>query len=375
MEWTFNIPTKFTQYTIEELKQRIDDILTDKESILIASKRLTKTINLQKTIDKHPKTTHINDSLTSLNTDLLCKTLQTIKKRPEQIIAIGGGTTIDLAKTISALYTYTDQGMITKEDLVENITQKKYLNNTTPIPIIASSTTAGTGSDCTKWATVWDYDNTKKYSVDADYLYPKESWLVSQLTHTLPVNLTISTALDALSHASEAYWSKSTNPVVQVLARDAITLIVENLPQVLKEEENMKYRDKVYMGAFFAGLAFTNTRTTACHSISYPLTLLYNIPHGYAVALTLTEVMKRNQKHIPDYEKFLQAWKAETIEDIEQWIQNITQDTQPLRLRAFNIKKEDIKDIVKLTFTGGRMDNNPIIFTEEEVQEILENVY
>ena len=137
----------------------------------------------------------------------------------------------------------------------------------------------------------------------------------------------------------------------------------------------MEYREKVYQGAFFAGLAFSNTRTTACHSISYPLTLLYGIPHGLAVSLTLSEVLSRNKEHIQDFDLFLDAWNAKSTEDISSWINEVSKDIQILKLSEFGIKKEEIDDIIKLTFTGGRMDNNPIVFTEEEVKQILEDVY
>ena len=376
MDWVYNVPIKFYEYDITDLKDKLAEYLSNDNVVLIASKRLIKDNDLNDIIENANDTlTLFDESMKSLDTHLISNYFKQIKQKPELIIAIGGGTSIDFAKAISALYEYTDKGNITVDNLVEIITSKKYLENTNHIPIIASSTTAGTGSDCTKWATIWDYDNTKKYSIDADYLYPTQSWLIPELTLTLPESLTLSTALDALSHACESYWSVSTNKIVQVLARDAIGLIVEYLPKVLNDRTNLEYRKKVYMGAFFAGLAFSNTRTTACHSISYPLTLLYGIPHGYAVALTLVEVLKRNKEYIDDYDLFLDAWNANSVEYIDKWIKNVSKSIQTLKLSAFDVKEDEIEDIIKLTFTGGRMDNNPIVFNEDEVREILSNVY
>ncbi len=376
MDWVFNVPIKFYEYTVDEMKLRLNELTSEENVVLITSKRLIQANDLEPIIDKFGKNfTLFDESLTSLDTHLISNYFKQIREKPNMIIAIGGGTTIDFAKAISSLYEYTDNGEITIGEVVDIITSKKYLENTNPIPIIASSTTAGTGSDCTKWATVWDYDNTKKYSIDADYLYPTESWLIPELTITLPKKLTLSTALDALSHACEAYWSVSTNKIVQTLSRDAISLIVEYLPLVLEDMTNEEYRRKVYMGAFFAGLAFSNTRTTACHSISYPLTLLFGIPHGLAVSLTLGEVLKRNKEYIEDYDLFLDAWKATTADDITNWIDDVSKDIQVLKLSEFDVKREDIENIIDLTFTGGRMDNNPIVFNEKEIKEILETVY
>lgn len=376
MDWVFNVPIKFYEYDVNELKVRLNDVLCQQNVVFIASKRLIQTNNLDEILDEHADNIVLFDeSLKSLDTHLICDYFKRITQKPELIVAIGGGTSIDFAKTISALYDYSNDGEITVDEVIDLITSKKYLENTNYVPIIASSTTAGTGSDCTKWATVWDYDNTKKYSIDADYLYPKESWLIPELTLTLPKKLTLSTALDALAHACEAYWSVSTNAIVQVLARDAISLIVEYLPLVLNDMSNLTYRQKVYQGAFFAGLAFSNTRTTACHSISYPLTLLYGIPHGLAVSLTLGEVLKENKDYIQDFDLFLNSWNAESIEDIIKWIDEVSGDIQLLKLSEFGVKEEEIDDIIKLTFTGGRMDNNPIVFDEDQVKNILKRVY
>lgn len=376
MDWVFNVPIKFYEYTIDEMKLRLNELPIKENVIFIASKRLINDNNLGDVLANFGKNFVLFDeSLTSLDTHLISDYFQQIPQKPNLIIAIGGGTTIDFAKAISALYEYSDEGKISVDEVVDLITSKKYLENTNSIPIIASSTTAGTGSDCTKWATIWDYDNTKKYSIDADYLYPVESWLIPELTLTLPQRLTLSTGLDALAHACESYWSVSTNKIVQILARDAISLIVNYLPLVLKDNNNLEYRKKVYQGAFFAGLAFSNTRTTACHSISYPLTLLYGIPHGFAVSLTLTEVLKRNKDYIQDFDLFLDSWNAESIDDITKWIESISEDIQILKLSEFDVKKEEIEDIIKLTFTGGRMDNNPIVFDEKEVKDILETVF
>lgn len=376
MDWSFNVPIKFYEYNVDGLKNRLNELSVKENVVFIASKRLINNLGIDEILNQFKGNFLLFDeSLTSLDTHLICRTFKEITFKPELIIAIGGGTSIDFAKAISSLYDYSQEGEISVEEVVDLITSKRYLENNNHIPIIASSTTAGTGSDCTKWATIWDFDNTKKYSIDADYLYPVESWLIPELTLTLPKKLTLSTGLDALSHACEAYWSVSTNKIVQVLARDAISLIVNYLPLVLDDMSNLEYRKKVYRGAFFAGLAFSNTRTTACHSISYPLTLLYGIEHGLAVSLTLGEVLKRNKEYIQDYDLFLDAWNANGVDDITSWIDDVSKDIQVLRLSEFNIKKEEIDDIIKLTFTGGRMDNNPIVFNEEEVKEILESVY
>lgn len=246
---SFNVPIKFYEYNVDGLKNRLNELSVKENVVFIASKRLINNLGIDEILNQFKGNFLLFDeSLTSLDTHLICRTFKEITFKPELIIAIGGGTSIDFAKAISSLYDYSQEGEISVEEVVDLITSKRYLENNNHIPIIASSTTAGTGSDCTKWATIWDFDNTKKYSIDADYLYPVESWLIPELTLTLPKKLTLSTGLDALSHACEAYWSVSTNKIVQVLARDAISLIVNYLPLVLDDMSNLEYRKKRFIG-------------------------------------------------------------------------------------------------------------------------------
>ena len=358
MDWVYNVPIKFMEYDLEEFKNRLNHF---ENALLIASKRVISTFDIDTT-----NFDVIDESLKNPDVNLLENVLGGLKK-PDLIIAIGGGSSIDLAKAISALYEYKD------DDILELLKNKTYLDNDNFIPIIAVPTTAGTGSECTKWATIWDFDNFKKYSVDVDYLYPKESWLIAEMTSTMDRNMTLATGLDALSHAMESYWSNPSNKYTRVLARDSIRIIRKYLPLVLNDLDNLEYRKQMLMGSFFAGLAFSNTRTTASHSISYPLTMKYEINHGFAVAITLFEVMKRNWEFIKEKELFLDAWDAESIDDIFEWFGEISEGK--INLRSFGVEKENIPEIVKLATTGGRMDNNPIVFDEKEIEDILESIY
>ena len=358
MDWVYNVPIKFYEFDLNQFKNKLNSF--DENILLIASKRVINTFDLD--VNNFQV---LDESISNPDIHLLEKVLRSISK-PDLIIAIGGGSSIDLAKAISALYDYKNENVM---DLIKN---KIYLNNNNFIPVIAVPTTAGTGSECTKWATIWDFENCKKYSIDADFLYPSESWLIPELTITMDESMTLSTGLDALAHAMESYWSIPSNSYTRVLARNSISIIKKFLPLVLKDLDNLKYRKQMLMGSFFAGLAFSNTRTTACHSISYPLTMLFGINHGFAVALTLFEILKRNWDLIKEKDLFLDAWEADNLDDIQIWFDNVTQDT--LHLSNFGVKKENLPIIVKESTTGGRMDNNPIIFNEIEIENILFNV-
>ena len=359
MDWVYNVPIKFYEYNLDEMKRRLKEF--DGNVLFIASKRVINTFELD--VGNFQV---LDESIANPDVHLVETVLGKITK-PDLIIAIGGGSSIDLAKAVSSLYEYKDTDVL---DLLKN---KDYLNNNNSIPFIAVPTTAGTGSECTKWATIWDFDNMKKYSIDADYLYPTEAWLVSELTSTMDEKITLATGLDALAHAMESYWSVPSNKFTRVLARDSIRIIRKYLPLVLDDLDNLEYRQEMLMGSFFAGLAFSNTRTTACHSISYPLTMIFGIPHGFAAAITLFEVLSRNWNYVPEKDLFLDAWDANDLNDVKKWLDDTSSGR--LKLSEFGVEKEDIPNIVELATTGGRMDNNPIIFNESEIKDILDNVY
>lgn len=293
-------------------------------------------------------------------------------KNIDLIIAVGGGSAIDLAKGISTFYDSINNNHSVKT-ITESLKEKNYKNKNNFIDIIAIPTTAGTGSEITGWATVWDVSKKEKYSIDHVRLRPKRAIIVPELTLTLSRDLTLSTGLDALTHAVEAYWSKHTSPLVQDIAYRSIQLIVNNLRKVLDEPENLYGRECMCRASVLAAIAFSHTRTTACHSISYPLTMLYNVPHGYAVAMTLNEVAKRNKGKFPNDTELYEIFMP--YGGIQTWLDNICKDIINLRLSGFGISKQDIEKIINNAFTAGRIDNNPAILTAEDVREILLNVF
>lgn len=297
----------------------------------------------------------------------------------DAIVVLGGGSAIDLAKGISAFHNLN----YNINEITKSIKNKSYRNKIDFVDIIAIPSTAGTGSEITQWATIWDKDRNEKFSIDSPELKPKLAMIVPELTLTLPIDLTLSTGLDAMSHAMEAYWSKYTTPLVQDLAYRAIELIVKNLKKVVIEPQNLIVRENLCRASLLAGLAFSQTRTTACHSISYPLTMLYDIPHGFAVAITLEAVAKINRGNFPnDNELFKLFTMGENGKDtdiesnigIMKWIDDTCEGIANLKLSYFGITKENIPDIIDRTFTTGRMDNNPVNLNREDVKKILQSV-
>lgn len=284
----------------------------------------------------------------------------------DTIVAVGGGSAMDLAKGISAfLY---DANLNSIECITESIEKKTYVHNSFA-DIIAVPTTAGTGSEVTQWATIWDKDRKIKYSIDSARLQPKLAIIVPEFTISVSPFLTLSTGLDAMCQAIEAYWSKHTTPLVQELAYRSIELSIENLRDAVENPSNLDVRERLCRASVLAGLAFAKTRTTACHSISYPLTLLHNIPHGIASSITLDAVSKMNKGHFPNDQKLFDLFA--NYGGIGPWIDRICAGVINMRISEFGLTENDLSKIVDNAFTAGRMDNNPVELRSSDVYDIL----
>lgn len=225
----------------------------------------------------------IDDIAPNPDYDLLAPQVQRIAQsieKPEVWVALGGGSVIDSCKVFAAA----------NGDFAA-VAQKLETGSTEPVgpacPIIAVPTTAGTGSEVTRWATVWKQETGKKYSLAQANLYPETAVVDPQLMMGKPQDLTISTGLDALSHALESLWNINANPVSANHAVFAATEILDTLPRLKDDLGNAALRERMARAALFAGLAFSNTKTAIAHSLSYPITLNHQVPHGIACSFSL----------------------------------------------------------------------------------------
>lgn len=290
-----------------------------------------------------------------------------IDLKPDFIIAIGGGSSIDLAKGISAIYSYSKDFDFSVETISAIILDKLYIGNSSFIDIVAVPTTAGTGSEVTQWGTIWDYKNKDKMSIDCEGLKPKTAIIISEFIYTLPNKILLSTSLDALSHAMESFWAKASNDLIKDIALRAIELIADNLQLALVGE--IQAKDCLVRASVIAGLSFSQTRTTACHAISYPLTAIYGIEHGIAVAMTLNAVLNINRIEVARI-KEMDAIFAQ-YDGFNNWLVSITKNITSLRLSHYGIKETDIMNLTKRCSNKARMENNPVILNENNIYKIL----
>lgn len=216
--------------------------------------------------------------------------------RAEVVVALGGGSVIDTAKGFVALNALNGDSA----RLTAHLRGESHLPDDLPaVAIIAVPTTSGSGSEVTRWGTIWGEDGSK-YSVAAPALYPTHAVLDADLCLSMPRDVTLATGLDALSHAMEAVWNRRHTDVTDMLAEQAIRIIRETLPLVLSNLDDRALRQRMQSAALLAGLAMGTTQTAIAHSISYPITAKFAVPHGIACSFSLAEVARYNTESEPD---------------------------------------------------------------------------
>ena len=206
----------------------------------------------------------------------------------ETIIAIGGGSVIDTGKVLALALSELLYG----QPLTQFINNGSDYDWGTSIPLHVLPTTAGTGSEVTPYATIWDHDLKKKMSLSGPAIYPSFAYVDPELTDDLPREVTLSTGLDAINQAAESIWNKNMTPVTEILAQHALLIGTGALPKLMDEPLNKTARDKMAQASLLAGLAISQTRTSICHSISYPITARFGVRHGIACAFTMPSIMK-----------------------------------------------------------------------------------
>ena len=280
-----------------------------------------------------------------------CERLNSKVTNIEIIVALGGGSVIDTAKVLSA----STLGFSKVLDFVTN--EKKELNLPS-IPIIAVPTTAGTGSEVTCWATIWDKTEQKKYSLADPDLYPKYAIIDPSLMVNKPVDLTMATGLDALSHALESIWNCNANPVSARYAIFAAKTIIRDLPELLSMPKNLALRENLAEAALMSGLAFSNTKTAIAHNLSYPITLKYGVTHGIACSFTLPTILRSVAK-IGGFrgEALQEIFGTNLLKGADMLTSTLSAMQVKMRFRDYGANQEETTNIIDAAFLGQRGKN------------------
>jgi alcohol dehydrogenase class IV len=293
------------------------------------------------------------------------------KNKIDLVIGVGGGSSMDVAKLIAVLLG-SDQDLKTMYG-IGNVKGSR-------LPLIQIPTTAGTGSEVTPISIVTT-GATTKMGVVAPQLYADLAILDAALTVGLPSKVTAATGIDAMVHAIEAYTTKlKKNPLSDMLARQALSLLAKNLVLACEDGKNLPARQAMLLGAMLAGQSFSNAPCAAVHALAYPIGGIFHVPHGLSNSLVLPHVLRFNAPHAaplyaelaeivnPGIQGSVEAKSQSLIDHMEKLAQRVGIETQ---LRQVGIAAKDLDRLADDAMLQTRLlTNNPRTVTREDAHAI-----
>ena len=309
---------------------------------------------------------------------------------PDLIVAVGGGSALDLAKAVSILLTNSGKGLDYR-----GFDQVKVPG----IPLMAIPTTAGTGSEVTINAVFTNKNEKKKLGINGRYMNATYAVLDPHFIIEAPKNVQVSAGVDAMVHALESFVGsnapetnftsaqrQNANPVTKVFAKEAFKLLHDNLRFVLDENPNLEGLLNIQLGSYFAGISLFNSSSGIASGLSYPLGVHYKIPHGICGGMFLPSVVKYNIEkgyyeyadlydHTFEQRKDLSPLEKSKIvfNSLEQLFEDLN---VPKSLSEFGITKKDYDHIVEITQgLQGAFDQNPIPLDVKDVGKIIDSFF
>ncbi|GED14536.1 phosphonoacetaldehyde reductase [Aneurinibacillus migulanus] len=343
---------------------KIDELVKSRRALIVTSPGMKRRDTLEKVVSFVQNIEGIIDDIQPNPTfETLAYYYQQVNyNEVDVIIALGGGSVIDTAKALAVSVENRNFSILEQSIKSGSLHNANYKI----IPFISIPTTAGSGSEVTPWATIWDEGKKEKYSLHLPDLWSEACICDPSLTLPLPQDITIITALDALSHSFESIWNKNANPISNVFAIDAAKTILCKLPCLINNLNNIELRSEIMLSSLKAGLAFSNTQTAIAHAMSYYMTLHKNLVHGIAVSFTLPDIIDTviGTNQLVD-ESIFKILGSNPVEEMKTFLESIGIST---RFSEHGISKEDLLRI-KSAVTNVPRAKNSIV----EIDKLFEN--
>jgi alcohol dehydrogenase len=280
------------------------------------------------------------------------------------LVAVGGGSPIDCAKSIAVLATHG--GNIRDYEGRDKISGKV-------LPLIAIPTTAGTGSEVTFSSVITDTAEGFKFTVKHSTLAPRIALLDPQMTLTMPPGLTAATGMDALTHAIEGYTANVSEPLADAVALYAIELVAKYLKAAVLEGSNVEARAGMLVGSLLAGIAFSHSDVGSVHCIAEALGGKYDTAHGVCNAVILPAVMEYNMDYCMErYARIALAMgiRSDSTEEgarrVVDAVKQLAVDVNLPSFASFGVKPEDVEELAVKSFVNGSNVDNPRPMNKED---------
>lgn len=286
------------------------------------------------------------------------------------LIALGGGSPMDVAKAVGVLAKYG--GSIISYEGAHKVPGPI-------VPLVAIPTTAGTGSEVTAFSVITDTENNYKLTVFSYELLPKYAILDAEFILSLPQSVAASTGIDAMIHAIEAYLSRSASPFSDAMAEKALELIGGNIRAFVACRQNVEAAGSMMAGSMFAGIAFAWARLGNIHAMSHPVSAFYGVPHGVANSVLLPEILSYNAisdqgryKKIFNYIKKGEKSSANFVPQmlVEEVRELLSDFNIPQKLSCFGVEEALISQMASDAMKSGNILANPRQTTFKDVEEL-----
>jgi len=303
------------------------------------------------------------------------------KEKCDCFIAVGGGSALDSAKGANIVISERSNDIL-KFQGADKITKDLK-------PLIAVPTTAGTGSEVTKVAVIYNEKTETKMSFVSDKLYPDVAVIDPKIAMTMPPMITAATGMDALTHAIEAYTCLQKNPIDDVYAKTAIDLIRRYIVRATENGKDEEARMGMANAALFAGIAFSNSMVGMVHALAHALGGVCHVPHGVANAILLPWCLDYNVDKVPEQIAELcgvlggdlgylepgdQA--EETISLVRNLLKRLNHVSDlPIRLKDAKVTKDMLHEVAKAAINDGALVYNPKDVTYEDALEIYRKAF
>ena len=297
----------------------------------------------------------------------------------DSLVAIGGGSSIDTAKGMSVLFANGGQ---MRDYKVPNEIPRAGL------PVVAIPTTAGTGSEVTRFTVVSDTETDEKMLIAGLACCPTAAIVDFELTLSMPLRLTADTGIDSLTHAIEAFVSRRASPYTDGLARNAMGLIARNIRTACAEPQNRAAREAMMLGAMTAGMAFSNASVALVHGMSRPIGAFFHVPHGRSNAMLLPEITAFSAPAA--LERYADCARAMGVAEEGEGSQSavarlldelrrLNQDLKVPSPKAYGIDRARYDELLPVmagqALASGSPANNPRVPTSDEIIELYRRVY
>ncbi len=281
-----------------------------------------------------------------------------IENQCDFLIGIGGGSPIDAAKAISL-------AAANNLDINHIYDTASFKNR---FPLVAIPTTAGTGTEATQYSVLTDAAKQKKAGFGHDLAFPTLSLVDPGYTLSLSREVTLNTSIDALSHLLEGIYSNKRTPLIYPLIFKGIDLIIKHLPKVLNKLTDIEGRDALMRASLYGGITISHTSTTLQHSIGYPLTSVYNIPHGLANGIVMKQMMSLYYPFVKAELDELFTYLGISRQNFYDWLDTLGMKTDT------KLSTDFIETKIPEVLASRNMANNPFEIKAEDVRSLYRSL-